>query len=453
MIGRSLAAALLVLAPSLCGCAYLTDRVRDFADIFHGELHLGPGIHANAQVTRFCNAGLGFRATEAYGFIGRRAGKWEDRRFDCSAPVPYFGPRIGLGWSSRNRLSGTVEQSPADVFSRWAGDYHPLSDSNRRPGDIGGGVCALFIGISFHVSLFELADFISGLACIDIMQDDDAGLLRRFDSADADKRLAAYEKFFSRRGDCAGAWEPTEYERALLDDAGFAYPDKFALKLLNDPDDRIAKLGAQMLPVPAQFDFISLAARLGESTPARFSAEAFGEMDALPRDENSEKKINRAIELLGAGLPPEHFVSRKNPGAVPGLISAIKGKKTREEISTYLAALNKQKDARAVPALVSLLGEVEDNAKPDVLYSLLRHESYGDGDLGAFRGFIKERHNTDTASWYAIEIIVRGGDGAMLGRVQKAAETRGQWLPVQVAKLILSRRSFAVEDLLPYRDR
>ncbi|MHC4663483.1 MAG: hypothetical protein ACYS8W_17625 [Planctomycetota bacterium] len=446
---RRLTTLLLVLFFNLTGCAYLTDRARDFTDIFHGEIHYGIGIHANAQITRFCNAGLGFRATDVYGFVGRRAGTWEEHRFDCSVPIPYYGPRLGLGWSEKERRTGTVEQTEPDYFTNRIRSYHPLADQNRRLGDIGGGFCALFLGVEIHISLFELADFLTGFALFDIMDDDEAQLHLDLESSDADSRLKAYKKLISRWEKHDDWLEPDEYEKARLDAVGFGYEEELIRKMLRDPDVRISRLCTEIFPLPADLDLASYAKRLGPPAPIRWTRKKLEQLLAARKGEESTHEIDEIIRLCGSQIPPEPFIRYKYAGAAGNLQAAIMGKNAPENMAPFLEALNFQKYPSSVPVLISLLEKTGPQAAPEILFSLLKHEAYSYRDI--YSRYIKEYNNSDIASWYAMELLLRANEFKTLERVKMAAHTPGNWLAQKIARVILHRKEIDVKKLLPYR--
>lgn len=63
---------------------YVPNLVLDVLDVVTVDVGMGPGIHANAHVTRYFQLGGGGSVSTKQGMIGRQVGCWHEDRYETS---------------------------------------------------------------------------------------------------------------------------------------------------------------------------------------------------------------------------------------------------------------------------------------------------------------------------------------------------------------------------------
>jgi len=126
--------------------AYLPNRLFDLCDVVRLHARVGTGFAAGARVTRYLPAFVGDYGALWVGLPGPRG--------RAKLPVP-------VGTESQ---SG-VEVGPAHAGS---GSHAPV----YGVGEVGAGGMLYIVGAEVGVDLYELADFLAGLALVDFAHDD-----------------------------------------------------------------------------------------------------------------------------------------------------------------------------------------------------------------------------------------------------------------------------------------
>jgi hypothetical protein len=149
---------------------YLPDRILDLLDIATFDVHFGPGAFADVHATRAVQAALGARVVGGIGFLPQRTVPGFQFQADFGGQVFGVGDQRFVGF-----LSG-----PSGLFSGSANLRTPHSPSDRIYQDyrdywsVGGSATAGVIGAGADLHLVQAADFVLGLAGIDICNDDRA---------------------------------------------------------------------------------------------------------------------------------------------------------------------------------------------------------------------------------------------------------------------------------------
>lgn len=146
---------------------YFPDRVLDLLDIVSFDIHFGGGIQANAHATRAVQLGAGLRSVGGIGWHDNRSlGVESQREAGLSLLVlgsqAYSGMRAGTSGIQDVSDSIVGFHRPTDLLYQEYRDYWA----------VGASVTALFLGIDFDFHPIELGDFLGGLVCLDLCNDD-----------------------------------------------------------------------------------------------------------------------------------------------------------------------------------------------------------------------------------------------------------------------------------------
>jgi hypothetical protein len=123
---------------------YVPNRVFDLLDIFRVRLRAGPGLSAGVRATAPASFFLGSHRTVYAGLPGPRGGSL--------LPVP-----VGFD-SARGARVSLADMGGANTHY----DFF----------EVGGEMQVFILGLNIGISPLEIADFASGLVCIDIVGDD-----------------------------------------------------------------------------------------------------------------------------------------------------------------------------------------------------------------------------------------------------------------------------------------
>ncbi len=126
--------------------AYLPNRLFDLCDIVRLHARVGTGFAVGARVTRALPV-----------FVGDFRAVW------VGLPGPRGRPVLPLPAGAEGQKG--LEVGPAQLGS---GSKAP----EYGVGEIGAGVMIYFVGVEVGVDLYEVADFLAGLAVVDFAHDD-----------------------------------------------------------------------------------------------------------------------------------------------------------------------------------------------------------------------------------------------------------------------------------------
>jgi hypothetical protein len=184
------AAAIVGAAIAGTGCSYVSERARDFGDIFALGVSDGGGVVARIVPTRLLALEAGARKDET--FYGYRRGRFHWVESSYGFPFAFFrssslGGEGVRPWEGSDviRTSDTMlifpdfESPHPRAVPREAREYHlfVLTGSSGTPLveelDIQVDVSALIAGIQIILSPGQLVDFFAGLFTIDVAGDDE----------------------------------------------------------------------------------------------------------------------------------------------------------------------------------------------------------------------------------------------------------------------------------------
>lgn len=154
-----------------CGPArtYFKDRALDFWDCFQIEVTVGPGILANARVTKLAQAGWGFYEVEKVGFFGRQAGHWYEKRNEVGLSIFYLNSNYKAPIEGNSYLMRYFDKLGEERFDNSA---DIAQDMDRHWEDVGFVIHPLKMGLDIAWRNLEFFDFLSGWFLLDISYDD-----------------------------------------------------------------------------------------------------------------------------------------------------------------------------------------------------------------------------------------------------------------------------------------
>ena len=149
---------------------YLSERGWDLMDIMGLRFGGGDTFYVRARATKLGIVGLGFFKGNWFGFRRRAGGCWREERIEGGASLFYFvnykrEPLRGNGFLFSDRFPKvTAPPEPWGCTEIQDSDFHWL--------DIGAGVGLIAVALDVEVSPREVLDFVFGIFCLDICQDD-----------------------------------------------------------------------------------------------------------------------------------------------------------------------------------------------------------------------------------------------------------------------------------------
>jgi hypothetical protein len=183
-----------VLGFPLGGCAYLTDRGKDFGDILSFGVSTGGGFVVRVVPTRVLSVEFGVQSDETFYGLRRRHLTWMESSYGFPW-ANFWGARIGEEdrapwvWTDSLRTSNAKLVLLDDAHPRWLpgliyeeSTYHLFVLTGYSKGrvidlfDIECDVGFLFFGLQFVVNPAELLDFFGGIVGFDLAGDDTRGL-------------------------------------------------------------------------------------------------------------------------------------------------------------------------------------------------------------------------------------------------------------------------------------
>ena len=149
---------------------YLSERGWDLMDIMGLRFGGGDTFYVRARATKLGIVGLGFFTGNWFGFRRRAAGYWREERIEGGVSLCYFikykrEPVRGNSFLLSDRFPKlTPAPDPWGTTEIQDPDFHWF--------DIGVGVGLIAVALDVEVSPREVLDFVFGIFCLDICQDD-----------------------------------------------------------------------------------------------------------------------------------------------------------------------------------------------------------------------------------------------------------------------------------------
>lgn len=159
-------AAALAIAP---GCAYVQDRGLDLTQVVDASMGVSEGFEANIRATKALQVGLGgYRGIAWFGLKDGVLDVWQEERTE-----------LGIGPLYVHEVFRTEGHRLLDIQHPLFGDpgwrdasFDLAHLTDRGLFDVGFTVNVIFIGVNLAVSPAELVDFVTGLATVDVLDDD-----------------------------------------------------------------------------------------------------------------------------------------------------------------------------------------------------------------------------------------------------------------------------------------
>ena len=169
------------------GCGYARDRMLDLADIGSLKAGVGLGLHAEAHVTEFVRLDTGgywwgheWGVTESRGYHAYYLGI-DTEAADSFPPAGTYGfpffigehngqLRSGRGRNDTRLVVPSLKYFYVGPFSLPEGKI--LRGARSETLHVGGQVDALILSVGAGIDLFEIIDFLAGLATLDPSGDD-----------------------------------------------------------------------------------------------------------------------------------------------------------------------------------------------------------------------------------------------------------------------------------------
>jgi len=157
---------------------YLKDRSADFFDMFGIRAGGGDTIYARLRVTKLGMLGAGFFRGKWFGSHGRCVGSWREKRYEGGISALYevkYERELFFGNASlydASMFSTTSVQRDKNGRIPIEKMTFELADDDHHWADLGIGAGLMPVALDLHVSPLHLCDFILGIVCIDICDDD-----------------------------------------------------------------------------------------------------------------------------------------------------------------------------------------------------------------------------------------------------------------------------------------
>jgi len=204
-----------------CGCAgYVQDRLKDASEVLEVGLGVSKGFTLNVRATKAAQIGVGSYSGD---WAGLREGvlcTWTEERTEFGI-TPFYYHEV---FRKNERLVGIHHPLLWDPgYEAFLNDFFLITD--RGFFEVGVTANILFFGVDVAFELAEAADFLTGLAGLDILADDaysvpPAELVRRLQSRSAWKRYAAVRALRRVAGRDAGG------DRVEFDYVLYTLPDE-----------------------------------------------------------------------------------------------------------------------------------------------------------------------------------------------------------------------------------
>jgi len=157
---------------------YFADRGHDFLDMFGLQIGGGTTLFARIRITKLAMLGAGFFRGKYFGLHGRAAGYWREKRLEGGALVLYeiqYERTDQHGNAFVNDEAALPTNSARANPKGWmplTKSTWELADDDYHWADVGLGAGLLAVAADAHVSPFQMVDFVLGIFCIDIADDD-----------------------------------------------------------------------------------------------------------------------------------------------------------------------------------------------------------------------------------------------------------------------------------------
>lgn len=149
---------------------YFLSRWYDLIDIVDFSIGAGPGFLVNVRATKLAQIGMGWGDAYRFGFRGRSAGIWHEKRREIGVSLLYY-QRV-----ERERITGWVESFRAEEMDLDTSNVY-ANNNDRSFLGIGATVQALVL-VDVNIRPMQAVDFALGWLTIDVL-DDDSGKPRR----------------------------------------------------------------------------------------------------------------------------------------------------------------------------------------------------------------------------------------------------------------------------------
>lgn len=188
------------------GCVFMTDRGHDLAQTIDVSVGYSEGLEFNLRATKLLQVGFGsYRGIYWTGLKDGVLDVWQEERSELGIGPLYVHEYFRTEGSKLPDHAYPLYGDPG--FREWAFDLTHLSD--RDLWDIGLTTNIAILGIDLALRPAEIADFFTGFADYDLLQDDImrpsvSTLLERLSSDDARLRAAAVRALRTRFGEKHG---------------------------------------------------------------------------------------------------------------------------------------------------------------------------------------------------------------------------------------------------------
>jgi len=167
---------------------YLADRGLDFLDMLGIKLGGNDTLFVRARATKLGMAGLGYFKGRWCGLHGRSVGCWREERVEGGGSFLYLiqyerEPLRGNAFLFADTFSkGNVPDEP-EGFAPMNEFAWEIKDGDHHWIDVGVGVGLVAVALEVEVSPRQVLDFVLGILCLDICEDD--ARARRWTAAQA----------------------------------------------------------------------------------------------------------------------------------------------------------------------------------------------------------------------------------------------------------------------------
>ncbi len=143
---------------------WVRDRVLDLADVPSWDVQFGRGFGANAHLTEYAQAGIGWWDGTSLGQRGRAWGMWSESKVHRGlGPFYWIEVERTPDWGTQNLFDHEYKYTGWDLFE----DRTKAADHDWA--DVGASAQLLAVGASAAASPIEAVDFVAGLIPIGLI--------------------------------------------------------------------------------------------------------------------------------------------------------------------------------------------------------------------------------------------------------------------------------------------